>query len=392
MKAVSLLLAAAVVLTGCEYRGAQSLPLPGAVSGDDTYRVTIVFSDATSLAPKETCRINDTVVGSVESVSLNADLQAEVVCVIRNSVTIPANAVGSLRETSLLGERYVALDPAAGTPARGRLEPGAVVPQTSTRVDPNAELVLGALSQLLNGGSLGTLGTITRELNTAMGSTDVAATADELGSLVSRLSTRRHDITASLTEMGRLSRLLARQRTVIADTLDTVPDGLRVLNRQRPRMTATLRRLARLSDVALPLIDRTKANTVADLHHLAPVLDELSKAGDDLARSVERIASFPFPSNFLSTVKGDYAGSTVTYALDVDALNQLLGFRSARSNQGSPSTSGPARLPDLPGLSGLLDLPELLGLPQLPLLGPVDIDGQPNPLLDLGQLFTGGTP
>ena len=120
MKRVTPLLALAL-LTGCGYSGASSLPLPGAIGGKDTYAITVVLPDATNLVAKETCRSNDTVIGSVESVKLDKDLHARVVCRIKNSVKLPANVTASLSETSLLGERFVALDPPAGAcSSRGR--------------------------------------------------------------------------------------------------------------------------------------------------------------------------------------------------------------------------------------------------------------------------------
>lgn len=373
------LLLPGVLLAGCSYDGAQDLPLPGAVGGDDTYRVSMTFSDATNLVPKETCRANDTVVGSVESVELDDELRATVVCVIKDSVTLPANAVATLRETSLLGERFVGLDPPTGVRPQGRLAPDAVVPETSTRVDPNAEMVLGALSQLLNGGSLGSLQTISQELGTALEGSDFAGTARQLGTLVGGLNDHRGDLTASLEAMDRLTSRLARQRTVLRDALDAVPGGLAVLDRQRPRLTRTLRSLARLSRVARPLIARSRANTVADLRHLEPILTQLSTQGDELALAIERIVSFPFPSTFLSTVKGDYAGMYASITLDLDSLSPLLG--SAHASE--PSATGDAPATRAPGRSPLDDL---LG----PLLGsdPSGLDPLLGPLL--GSLGTPG--
>ena len=52
-------LAVAVMVTsGCEYRGASSLPLPGGKGGGG-YTVTAVFDDVTNLVPKETCRAGE---------------------------------------------------------------------------------------------------------------------------------------------------------------------------------------------------------------------------------------------------------------------------------------------------------------------------------------------
>jgi len=358
---------AVLVLSGCEYKGGESLPLPGAIGGKDTYRVTIVFSDATNLVAKETCRTNDTVIGSVESVELDEDLKARVTCRIKDSVSLPANVIASLRETSLLGERFVGLDPAPGTKPEGTLEHGAMVPEASTRADPDAEMVLGALSQLLNGGSLGSIQTISKELNAALSGSDFKATARQLRRVVGTLNDRRSEITATLEAMDKLAGRLARQKKVVAQALDAVPEGIAVLDRQRPRLTSTLLTLGRLSRVAVPLIERSKANTVADLKHVAPVLTELSKQGDELAKALERIVSFPFPSTFLDTVKGDFAGMYASIALDIDSLNALLAGGSQPPVPGRTvdQPAAPA-LPDLqlPGLQ-LLGLPTLPGVPSL---------------------------
>ncbi|MCW2787099.1 MAG: hypothetical protein JWP74_3616 [Marmoricola sp.] len=318
----------AVVAGGCAYNGANSLPLPGAIGGKNTYAVTVILPDATNLVAKETCRANDTIVGSVESVTLDKQLRARVVCRIKDSVHLPANVVASLSETSLLGERFVALDPAAGTQPTGTLAHGTVLPTSSTRSDPDVEVVFGALSQVLNGGSLGSIETITRELNTAFSGSDVGGTINAIDTVVTKFNDHRDDITRSLVSLDALTSRLARQKTVIAQALDSIPGGLQVLDNQRARLVATLQKLSDLSDTAVPLINATRVNTVADLKHLAPVLSQLSKAGGELALTLGRIATFPFPSNALSTIKGDYAGFYGTVEVDVDLLNHLLGLNT----------------------------------------------------------------
>lgn len=368
---------ALVALTGCSYRGAQSLPLPGAVSSKDAYRITILFSDATNLVVKESCRANDTVVGSVESISLDKKLKAKVVCLVRNDVALPANVTATLRETSLLGERFVGLDPPTGVRAQGRLQPGSVVPETSTRVDPDAEMVLGALSQLLNGGSLGSLQTISHELNNALGSSHLRSTIESFDRVVSKLDAHSGDISASLEGLGRLTEELGKQRAVIGTALDAVPGGLAVLDRQREKLVVALGKVSDLSQVAISLINRSKADVVADLKHLAPVLQQLTKAGGQLSRTVERIASFPFPSNTLSAVKGDWAGAYISVALDVGSLNKLLlgaggPELGGMTSSAPPSDNGPQAQPPLTDLVdqlGLQELAQLLGLDLTGLLG-----------------------
>ncbi len=348
-----------VLLAGCGYDGASSLPLPGAIGGKGTYPVTVVFDDATNLVAKETCRSNDTVIGSVESVELDVDLKARVVCRIRNSVRLPANAVATLSETSLLGERFVALGPPEGQEPQGELARGALIPVSASKADPNVEMVFGALSQVLNGGSLGSIETITRELNAALSGSDVGATLESVDRTIATFNDHRTEIAASLVSLDRLAGRLARQRTVLAEALDSVPGGLAVLDRQRAQLVATLTRLSDLSRTAVPLIAKTRANTKADLEHLAPVLNQLDKAGGELALTLTRIAAFPFPSNALSTIKGDFGGMYATFELDIDFLNRLLGTAPPASEPGSARPSAPTQTPanpldDLTGLSDAL--------------------------------------
>jgi phospholipid/cholesterol/gamma-HCH transport system substrate-binding protein len=358
--------ALAVVASGCAYNGASSLPLPGAIGGKDTYAVTVVLPDATNLVAKETCRANDTVIGSVESVSLDKDLHARVVCRIRNSVSLPGNVIASLSETSLLGERFVALDPPPGAPAAAtELPHGATLAMSSTRSDPDVEVVFGALSQVLNGGSLGSIETITRELNTAFAGSNLGGSINEINKVVTKFNDHRYAITASLVALDRLTSRLAAQRATIAQALDSIPGGLAVLDRQRTRLVATLQKLSDLSSTAVPLINATRVNTVADLKHLAPVLSQLSKAGDELALSLGRIATFPFPANGLSTIKGDFAGFYGTIEVDVDLLNRLLGSNTQAPLGASTkhATVGAATAPANP-LAGVLP-PVTGGLPNL---------------------------
>ncbi|MFL6062623.1 MAG: MCE family protein [Marmoricola sp.] len=372
MRRLAPLVVVLALASACGYEGASSLPLPGAIGGKNTYPVTVVLDDATNLVAKETCRANSTVVGSVESVHLDKDLHARVVCRIKNSVDLPANSVATLSETSLLGERFLEIGPPDGQQPIGVLRHGAVLPASSTRADPDVETVFGALSQVLNGGSLGSIETITRELNTAFSGSDVRGSLEVISKVVGTFNDHRDEIAASLTSLDRLAGRLARQKVVLGQALDSIPGGLAVLDRQRAKLVRTLQKLSDLSSVAVPLIRSSRASTVADLKHLAPVLSQVSKAGNELALTVERVVTFPFPSNALSTIKGDFAGFYGTAEIDIDALNRLLGTSdqppigsssvvpsTPRTTKGSDNPLVQLLTPTTNGLTGLLN--SLLG-------------------------------
>jgi phospholipid/cholesterol/gamma-HCH transport system substrate-binding protein len=361
----------AALVAGCSHGGPADLPLPaGTAAGDDPYRVTVVFDDATSLAPKGSCRANDVPVGHVESVELGKDLKPRIVCLVNAAVTLPANATAQLSETGLLGERYVALGPPTGEKPRGRLPAGAVLRADGNQVDPNIEQVLGALSTVLNGGSLERVQTIARELNTALDGREgtTRAVLRRFGTLARDLNAHRGDITKALDSLDTLSSKIAKQRKAIGSAVEEIPAGLAVLNRQRPRLTTLLARLSHLSRVATPLIKRSKADVVADLHLLRPILRDLTKSGDDLTEALGLLLSYPFGSNSLAANRGDYFGLDATMNLSLDTINELLGDQAAATATQGQTDAAPPGLP-------------LSELPDLPL--------QP-PALDLGGLLSGG--
>jgi phospholipid/cholesterol/gamma-HCH transport system substrate-binding protein len=331
---VALLAGAALALTACGYRGAASLPLPGGV-GKGGYSVTMVFDDVTNLVPEETCRAGDVVVGSVESITLRRDLRAEVVCRVSADVRLPANAAPTLRETSLLGERFVALDPPAGQAPVGSLPPGASLGASGSHVVPDVEVVLGALSQVLNGGGLENVETISRELSAGLSGADLGATTRTVHRLVRTLNDHRGEIVRALEGLDRLAAELGAQRSVIASALDSVPAGIAVLEEERPQLVRTLVELGKLSDTASPFFRQTGADTVADFEHLARILNNLAESKERLATALESITTFPFPSYSKYVTRYDYAGMYGLYALDLDSFNTLLA-------QHAPTPSGPA--------------------------------------------------
>ncbi|ACU36106.1 MCE family protein [Actinosynnema mirum] len=309
------LVAVLVLLAGCSgMPSAYDLPLPGGADvGDRPYRVTVEFDDVLDLVPQAAVKVADVPVGRVEEIGLSEDGSVALVRLLVNGdARLPADARGLLRQSSLLGEKYVELAPGDGGAgdggAGGELVDGAVVPVARTNRNPEVEEVLGALSMLLNGGGIGQVQDISRELGAAFdGNTGQArsllSTVDEF---VRRLDERRADITRAVDGLARLSEVLAAQKPGIAEVLDGVEPGLRVLEEQRGQLVGLLGALDRLSGVAVDTVERSREDLVADLEALEPVLRELAEAGQDLPRSLELLLTFPFTDAVLDGVKGDY--------------------------------------------------------------------------------------
>lgn len=343
------LLVVGLLLSGCGFRGMYDMPLPGGADvGDDSYQVRVHFEDVLDLVPNASVRVNEVPVGRVEKIGLAKDSwEAEVTVRVNGDVELPANATARLRQSSLLGEKFVELaDPPQSTKPTGQLADGDLIGIERTNRNPQVEEVLSALSLLLNGGGVAQLQTITRELNTALeGRTgDARNLLSNLDQLVSTLDSQRNEITRALDSVNRLSASLNDQRDNIDTALRDLEPGLRVLNDQREQLVTMLQSLDKLSHVGTDVVNRSQEDLVRNLRSLQPTLRQLAAAGDNLPKSLELLLTYPFTDEVLKGIKGDY----VNLYMDVDLnLTRLLG-NVGRSRQPllPPPDLPPLPLPD----------------------------------------------
>jgi phospholipid/cholesterol/gamma-HCH transport system substrate-binding protein len=254
-------------------------------------------------------RVNDVAVGRVSRIYLPPhSWTADVTMVINGDVRLPANADAELQQSSLLGEWFVSLSPPPGGIAEGRLANGGVIPLSRTTGNATVEEVLGALSLLLNGGGLAQLHTISSQLNAALSGNEpqIRSVLSQINDLATNLNAHRHDITAALDGLNQLSATLHSRDQQIGHVLDNLTPGLRVLRDQRAQLVTLLNSLHTLSGVAVQTINKSKADTVASLRGLAPILRKLADAGRFLPQSLQVLLTYPFTDQVLKDIKGDY--------------------------------------------------------------------------------------
>ena len=312
MKRIAALVAVFALAAGCTSTGVSSiydLPLPGGADlGDHPYRVTVEFADVLDLVPQAAVKVNDVVVGRVESITLGgADRWTpQVVVAVNGDVKLPADATASLRQSSLLGEKFVELEAPQGD--HGRLKDGAVITADRTNRHTEVEEVFGALSLLLNGGGIGQLRTINQELSSALtgNEPEIRAFLSNVNDLVTNLDDHRGDITTALDGLNQLATTLASRNEQIRGALTDLTPGLQALSDQRTALVTMLQSLDTLSTVAVDTINRSRDDMVADLKALAPILQQLAAAGQNLPQALEILPTFPFTDEVLNTKKGDY--------------------------------------------------------------------------------------
>ena len=319
-----LVFAAGCTSTGVS--GVYDLPLPGGADlGDHPYRVTVEFADVLDLVPQAAVKVNDVVVGRVESITLDKAWTPLVVVAVNGDVKLPAEATASLRQSSLLGEKFVELAAPKGSENAAQLADGAVITADRTNRHTEVEEVFGALSLLLNGGGISQLRTINQELSSALtgNEPEIKAFLANVNELVTNLDEHRGDITAALDGLNHLSTTLAARNDQIKGALTDLTPGLQALSEQRTALVTMLQALDTLSDVAVDTIEQTQADMVADLHALAPILNQLAKAGQDLPQALEILPTFPFTDEVLNVTKGDYINIFFTVTPSTDFPDPL---------------------------------------------------------------------
>ena len=322
--AMVLLVATVLLVSGCKFDGAYDLPLPGdKVDEGDGFYVTAEFADALNVVPRTAVFANDVPVGQVSEVE-RVGWHARVKFLVRKDIELPQNIEIDVRQTSLLGEKYLALvEPAPGTASDKRLSDGDFIPLSRTSRNPEVEEVLGALSTLLAGGGVAQLKTISHELNAMMNGRqdEVRHLLGNLDRMIGGLDDQKSDIIAAMESIDRLSATLVKEKDVIGAAIDSMGPALKVLNRQHKGLMTMLRQLDKLGAVGTRVLNKSADNIVASLRHLQPTLTKLGDAGDSLANGLSMLASFPFPQEAANIVRGDYANAL--FQMDIN-LNTII--------------------------------------------------------------------
>jgi virulence factor Mce-like protein len=368
----------ALVVSGCGF-SPYKLPLPGGADlGDNPYTVKVEFRDVLDLVPQSGVRVDDISVGKVTDVELKG-WHAIVTLQINDNTRLPDDARATIRQTSLLGEKFVSIAPPddGGT---GRLSNGDVIPLERSGKNPELEEILSAASLLFNGGGLEKTNTIVREFNLALegNEPEIKALLKNSEIFIGVLDDNKQAILAALEKIDRLSVATVNQRRSITQALDDVPPALKILNKQRDDLVAMLKSFERLSDVATGVIRRSKDDTITDLRRLRPVLRELANAGNDIANAFS-LLTYPFPDSLVGGVDramsscstpsnqddvrdgacfGDYINLDINLELNAEQAAQLLaGLMSSGPEPPSGAAAEPGttaegqKLPDLlPGL------------------------------------------
>jgi phospholipid/cholesterol/gamma-HCH transport system substrate-binding protein len=325
VRAAAVAVASATVLTGCgDWQGLNSLPLPGTEgTGSGAYTITAQMPDVDNLEQNSRVRVGDVTVGNVSKIERQG-WHALVTMKLNGDVQLPANAMATVGQTSLLGSLHIELAPPKDVAPEGRLGEGSVIPLESSGSYPTTEQTLAAVSMLLNGGGIGQIQDITQTLSTAFTGRegDLRSLIDQLDIFIRYNNDQKDDIIAAAESLNDLVGQIAEQKPVVDEALRTIPDALDVLKEQREQLSEALVQLGKFSAFAADSVNQTREALVQELKDLGPVLQSLADAGPALTRSLSFFPTFPWPKETLHNwMRGDYGNLSLVFDLTLSRID-----------------------------------------------------------------------
>ncbi len=295
LKGLLLTTACAVVLSGCDFSVAN-MPLPGGTDvGDNPIEITAEFRNVLDLVPQTTVKVNDVSVGQVTDIDLEGET-AVVTMQLPRDTELPDNVVAEIRQTSLLGEKFVQLEAPEAGASDATLADGDVIGLADTGRNPEVEEVLGALSLILNGGGVAQMKTIASELNLALeGREDSAKSVfRQIRDLMGQLDEGKADIVAAIEGLNRLSVAVNDQIGTIDSALEELPSALLTLDKQRKDLVRMLQAINELGDTGVRVIKASKQATIESFRQLTPVLTQFANSGDAFVDAFHVFLTYPF--------------------------------------------------------------------------------------------------
>jgi virulence factor Mce-like protein len=257
------------------------------------YHVSAVFPDAEGVIPDSSVTIGGALAGRVEQVSLTPQgAKVTMRLLDRWQHTVHRDATAQVRIKSLLGERFVNIDP--GTPGQPLLASDSTITQRGTL---SVELtdVLSMLDQPTRaslGVLLGSLGTATDgrggDVNTAI--RDLRTLVTDLQPLTGTFQHRSDDVQHLIAQADTVTRDLAAQQGALGGLITNANTAFGSLDSDRQSLLNLIDRgdtLAR--DFSSVLDPQTQAGFRDTLQNAPPALTQTASLGATLTPTVQQL-------------------------------------------------------------------------------------------------------
>jgi phospholipid/cholesterol/gamma-HCH transport system substrate-binding protein len=273
------------------------------------------FEQVADLVVNSNVQSSDVVVGSVKAIELEG-WDAQVTMCLNPGEKIPADVRAVVRTTSLLGEKFIDLQPQ--TLSAPYLEDGDIIGLDSTGKSVELEEVFGELSTILGTGELEKLNQFTSSqakiLRGNVG--ELRNVLRRLHEFTDTLSSRRGEIAASIDNLDSVARTILGDTPVLTRFLRTFAGSSSVLADQKDALNDLLFALDRFSNVSVQLLNATEGGLNEQFEKLRPVLRTVVENSQNLVDSIQTLATFS--QWFPESMPGDYLQLDVCQAVPED--------------------------------------------------------------------------
>jgi phospholipid/cholesterol/gamma-HCH transport system substrate-binding protein len=317
------LLAIAIALTSCGWRGIANVALPGGPgSGSNKMTIYVQMPDTLALNVNSRVRVADVYVGRVRSIELK-NWVATLTLDLEPNIKLPENALARIGQTTLLGSQHVQLD-LPPDPSPQPLKNGDTIPLKNSSAFPTTERVLASIATVLRGGGIPNLEVIQTEVNNLLsGRADqIREFLNKLDTFTDELNQQRNDITRAIDSTNRLLTIVANRDATLDRVLTEFPPLIKHFADTRDLFADAVEALGRISSAADAALGPSSANLHTNLQNLQRPLKQLGKASPYLIGALKAIPTAPFNiENVPKAVRGDYINVSLMVDLTLSALD-----------------------------------------------------------------------
>lgn len=327
----------ALVKVAAPARGAAALALAaglsacaplGLASGCDGNEVIANFEQVGDLVVAANVQSSDVVVGTINEIQLDG-WQARVTMCLQEDERIPRDSRAVIRTTSLLGEKFVDLQPrSTGAPF---LDDGDVLTIEDTGKASELEDVFVQLASILGSGNLEDLNRFTsaqaRILKDNAGG--LRRVLRDLADFTDVLDDRRFEIAGAIDSLDAVSQTAVGDARVLEDFLSSFAGASGVLADQEQGLRNLLRTLDEFTNISVQLLKQTESGIGRQLRDLRPILRTVVRNSEDLVATLRTLATFS--QWWPESMPGDYLQLDVCQA-EPDYFGQ--GLTCPQSDQG----------------------------------------------------------
>ncbi|ORW94446.1 mammalian cell entry protein [Mycobacterium sp. IEC1808] len=276
------------------------LPVPGAYSPEDSYRVKIQFSSVLNLPARAKVDFGGIQIGVLDHVQLDGTTAVAYVDIAGDS-RLPANTRAELRQATPLGDIYIALLPPedragdrSGDRSVAPLRDGDTIPLRNTAPADNVEDVLRSVSNLVAGGAIGTLQSTVVNLNHAFPQDPAELTRAQqtVAGVLNDLAANQDTIDGILSSMDNITTNVAANTTVFNRLVTEGPPKLQGLSAITLAILNVVGDSREIGDLGGQILNPVAGDMMQMLSYITPLVGTVATLDTTIPVLADKLIAF----------------------------------------------------------------------------------------------------